>query len=74
MTDYNKWADEYLSNANETMKLIDEYREKMRTTKSSELRVYYDRKILLLYEMYSDCMHSANELRKKADRIRQRSQ
>lgn len=72
MTDYNKWADEYLSNANETMKLIDEYREKMRTTKSSELRVYYDRKILTLYEMYHDCIYAANELRKKASRIRQR--
>lgn len=72
MTDYNKWADEYLSNALATKRLIEEYAEKRKTTKSNEIRVYYDRKILTLYGMYHDCIYAANELRKKASRIRQR--
>lgn len=72
MIDYNKWADEYLSNALETKRLIEEYRTKMKNTKSNQLRVYYDRKILILYEMYSDLIYSSRELRKKADRIRKR--
>lgn len=72
MIDYNKWADEYLSNALETKRLIEEYRTKKKNTKSNQLRVYYDRKILILYEMYSDLIYSSRELRKKADRIRKR--
>lgn len=70
MTDYNKWADEYLSNAYETKRLIDEYIEKKKRTKSKELLLFYDRKIISLYDMYNDCMYCANELRRKANRIR----
>lgn len=72
MNEYEKWADEYLKNADDTMEIIRKYREKMRNTKSDKLRLYYDHKILTLYEMYNDCMYAAGELRKKASRLKQR--
>lgn len=73
MIDYDKWADEYLSNALATKRLIEDYKERRKTSKSKELRLYYDRKIITLYDMYDDCVYAARELRKRADRIRQRS-
>lgn len=73
MPDYNQWADEYVSNAKETMKLIEEYKAKRKAVRGNiSLLDFYNKKIDSLTDMYYDCMISADRLRRKAARIRKR--
>ena len=68
MEDYGAWADEYLHNAELTQQKIDEYKAKRKAARgSSFLLDYYNRKIEMLTDMYYDCMHCANKLRRKAN-------
>ena len=68
MEDHGAWADEYLHNAELTQQKIDEYKAKRKAVRrSSVLLDYYNRKIEMLTDMYYDCMHCANKLRRKAN-------
>lgn len=69
---YDEWADEYLKSARATKEKIVEYEEKKRKCRSPTLLFEYTRKLDILYGMYSDCMYTADKLRRKADSLRKR--
>lgn len=67
MTDYAKWAKEYKNSAEITMtkiRALEAKRKKGLATPKDE------RKLLILYEMYGDCMCSYRELMRKAQSVR----
>lgn len=71
--EYDKWADEYLESARLTQEKINEYQEKRKKVRrNTTLIMHYTRKIRILQDMYSDCMQSADELRRKAIHYRER--
>lgn len=72
--EYDKWADEYLESARLTQEKINEYREKRKRVRNTTLIMHYTRKISILQDMYSDCMQSADELRRKAIHYRERQE
>ena len=72
MNEYDKWAEEYLRNADDTMELIQEYKEKRKNSKSDQMKLFYYQKIRILYDMYNDCIYVANTLKKKAARLKER--
>ena len=67
MTDYEHWALEYKRSADELRQKIDllEYRRR-----HHRLTPQAERKLMLMYEMYGDCMLAFRELSRKADRVR----
>lgn len=67
MTDYEHWALEYKRSADELRQKIDllEYRRRRQG-----LNPQTEKKLLILYEMYGDCMLAFRELSRKADRVR----
>ena len=73
MTDYDAWADEYIQNAEESKKLMEEYKSKKKKLRGNiPLLNFYDAKIRSYEDMYYDCMIAANKLRIKAIRQRKR--
>lgn len=69
---YGQWADEYLKSADETHKKILELEEKRRHCRNAKLIYYYDKKLKNLYAMYGDCMYCARQLRRRADRLKEK--
>lgn len=69
---YDEWADEYLTSAKVTKEKIREIKQKKKKCKNTQLLYFYAGKLRNLYEMYNDCMDTANELRRKANRLRER--
>ena len=67
MTDYEHWALEYKRSADELRMKIDmlEYRRKHHS-----LTPQTEKKLMVLYGMYGDCMLAFRELSRKADRVR----
>ena len=67
MTDYEHWAMEYKRSADELRMKIDmlEYRRK-----HHGLTPQTEKKLMVLYGMYGDCMLAFRELSRKADRVR----
>ncbi len=69
---YDEWADEYLKSAKATKEKIQEYRKKMKNCRNARLLYVYHKRLSILYEMYDDCMYTADVLRRKADSLRKR--
>lgn len=67
MTDYEKWANEYKSSAEETMLKIRELEAKRKNGRTAPED---DRKLLILYEMYADCVYTFRTLMRKAQSVR----
>ena len=67
MTDYEHLALEYKRSADELRQKIDllEYRRK-----HHGLTPEGEKKLMVLYEMYGDCMLAFRELSRKADKVR----
>ena len=67
MTDYEHWALEYKKSADELRTKIDllEYRRR-----HHGLTPQTEKKLLILYEMYGDCMLAFRELMRKAQHVR----
>lgn len=67
MSDYEKLANEYRHSADVTMSKIRELECKR---KYGHATPGEERKLLILYEMYGDCMYSYRELMRKAQNVR----
>lgn len=67
MSDYEKLANEYRYSAEATMSKIRELECKR---KYGHATPGEERKLLILYEMYGDCMYSYRELMRKAQHVR----
>lgn len=67
MTDYEHWAQEYKKSADELRMKIDllEYRRKRQGLNSQT-----EKKLMVLYGMYGDCMLAFRELSRRADKVR----
>lgn len=67
MTNYERWALEYKKSADELRSKIDmlEYRRKYYGLSSQ-----YEKKLLTMYCMYSDCMLAYKELMSKAAKVK----
>ena len=67
MTDYEHWALEYKRSADELRQKIDllEYRRKRQG-----LSQQTEKKLMILYEMYGDCMLAFRGLSRRADKVR----
>lgn len=68
-TIYSKAAEEYLRNAADTKKLIDEYEEKRKNTKCESLKRHYVHKLMALYMMYNECLYKARKLYTRAEKV-----
>lgn len=68
---YDKLADEYLKSAQATKDIMMEYEQKKRCCRNPERLKWYAHKISILQEMYADCMLTAAELRRKANKCRE---
>lgn len=69
---YDEWAEEYYETARLTEEKIQEYRKKMKNYRNARLLYVYHKRLSILYEMYDDCMYTADVLRRKADSLRKR--
>lgn len=67
MSDYEKLANEYRHSADVTMSKLRELECKR---KYGHATPGEGRKLLILYEMYGDCMYSYRELMRKAQNVR----
>lgn len=67
MSDYEQIANEYRHSAEVTMSKIMELECKR---KYGHVTPGEERKLLILYEMYGDCMYSYRELMRKAQNVR----
>lgn len=67
MSDYEKLANEYRHSADVTMSKIRELECKR---KYGHATPGEERRLLILYEMYGDCMYSYRELMRKAQNVR----
>lgn len=67
MSDYEQLANEYRHSADVTMSKIRELECKR---KYGHATPGEERKLLILYEMYGDCMYSYRELMRKAQNVR----
>ena len=67
MSDYEQLANEYRHSAEVTMSKIRELECKR---KYGHATPGEERKLLILYEMYGDCMYSYRELMRKAQHVR----
>ena len=70
MNEYYKWAAEYKISADLTKDKIDELEKKRKRCRNIVLRTEYDRKLLVLYGQYNDCLYSHKELLRKAERAK----
>ena len=71
MTDYARWAEEYKNSAVATKAKINKLEiERQRCRDPGKLRALNGR-LLILYEMYSDCMIACRELQRRSERIRE---
>ena len=59
-------ASDYLTNAEATKLLIDEYEEKRKNTKSEAMRQHYVHKLMALYSMYNECLYRAKTMKAMA--------
>ena len=71
MNKYASWAEEYRKSAEITKQKIEELEKRRKHSKRISERNELDRKLLVLYEMYGDCVLSYRELMKKALSIRE---
>lgn len=67
---YDQWADEYLESAKATYEKIQEYEKKIKKCRSPTLLCEYNKKLDTLYDMYYDCLYSAKQLERHAERCR----
>ena len=67
MSDYEQIANEYRHSAEVTMSKIRELECKRKYGRATPGE---ERKLLILYEMYGDCMYSYRELMRKAQNVR----
>lgn len=59
---FQEWADQYLETAENIDRRIKELKQEEKTAPPAQLQEYH-RRIMLLYGMYLDCMHTADDLR-----------
>lgn len=71
MTEYELWADEYKQTADNTREKIRSLEESRRHCRDPSKLRSIDGRLLILYEIYSDCMECYNELMKKAEKIKE---
>lgn len=61
---YKEWAKQYYDCASDLKEKAESIREKMKGSKEPELSALSE-KLRVMYEMYLDCIHTADELAKR---------